>query len=171
MRMILRGWVIALSVLGGGSAFAGGAAYSPDDIIKFFSKPEATRGVCVGSEEDCGFAEKKPASFNLMVTFAKDSANLTGVAKQNLDSFAEALKSPSLSVAKFSIEGYTDATGTVPYNASLSQRRAASVVAYLADKGIDAAKLRAEGLGEANPLNGNVYDPANRRVETRLVLE
>jgi outer membrane protein OmpA-like peptidoglycan-associated protein len=153
------------------SSMAGDAAYSPDDIVKFFSAQQATRALCVGTEEECGFADKKQMGFNLRLSFEKNSAVLKDDAKVNLTAFAQALKSPSLSVANFSIEGYTDAAGTDTYNKKLSERRAASVVAYLSGLGVDTAKLQARGFGETVPIGDDPFDPANRRVETRLVIQ
>lgn len=147
------------------------SALSPDEILKFFADQEATRGICVGTEDECGGAAKKPAGFNLRLTFAKDSAELTADAKTNLDAFATALKSPSLSVASFVIEGHTDASGSDSHNMDLSQRRADSVVAYLASLGVDNSKLKPVGLGEGAPVTQDAFDPENRRVETRLILE
>ena len=165
--------VIAAALVAAGSTagFAGEAAYSPEDILKFFSSQEATRGICVGTEQECGFADKKPAGFNLRLNFEKDSAALNDEAKTNLDAFAAALKSPSLSVATFAIEGYTDASGSDGYNKDLSDRRAEAVVAYLSQLGVDGSKLKAVGYGEAKPVGDDPLDPANRRVETRLVIQ
>ena len=165
--VIASGFFVSGSALG----FAGEAAYSPEDIVKFFSSQEATRGICVGTEEECGFADRKPAGFNLRLNFEKDSASLTDAAKTNLDAFASALKTPSLAVATFSIEGYTDASGSDGHNQDLSNRRADTVVAYLAGQGVDKAKLKASGFGETKPVNDDPFDPANRRVETRLVIQ
>ncbi len=145
-------------------------AYSPQDIVKFFSGQDASRGICVGTDEECGTSVKKPASFDLRVQFDKDSAVLSEKAKANLESFASALKSPSLSVASFMIEGYTDASGTARYNMNLSQRRADAVVSYLSGLGIDGSKLKPVGFGETDPVASDPYDPANRRVETRLII-
>lgn len=171
MRWTTMVFAAGLFASASAGAFAGDAAYSPEDILKFFSSQEATRGICVGTEQECGFADKKPAGFNLRLTFDKDSSDLTGEAKTNLDVFATALKTPSLSVATFSIEGYTDASGSDSHNKSLSDRRAEAVVAYLSQQGVDASKLKAVGYGEAKPVGSDPYDPANRRVETRLVIQ
>ena len=153
------------------SSFAGEAAYSPEDIVKFFSDQEATRALCVGTEQDCGFAEKKPMGFNLRVTFEKNSADLTDEARTNLSAFAAALKSPSLAVANFSIDGYTDASGSDTYNKNLSEKRAEAVVAFLGELGVDTSKLKAQGFGEAAPLGSDPFDPENRRVETKLIVQ
>ena len=169
MTALLAGGVVLFVA---GSASAGGLpAYSPEDIINFFSSQDASRGICVGTDEECGASAKKAGSFNLKLQFAKDSADLSEEAKANLASFAAALKSPSLSVASFLIEGYTDASGTARYNMDLSQRRADAVVAYLEDRGVDQSKLKSIGLGETAPVTADPYDPLNRRVETRLILK
>lgn len=160
-----------LVVAGSTASLAGEAAYTPEQIVKFFSSQEATRGICVGTDEECGIADRKPAGFNLSLNFEKDSATLTSEAKTNLDSFAAALKTPSLAVATFSIEGYTDASGSNGHNQDLSNRRANSVVSYLTSLGIDGSKLKPQGFGESKPLGADPYDPANRRVETRLVIQ
>ena len=171
MRCKRFGFVTAFMTLGAISAFAGGPAYSPDDIVKFFMDQQATRALCVGTEQDCGFTDKKQMGYNLRVTFEKNSATLTEDAKSNLSAFAEALKSPSLAVASFSINGYTDASGSDNYNKSLSERRASAVVAYLGEQGVDTGKLKAQGFGEADPLGNDPLDPDNRRVETKLVIQ
>ncbi|MFY2765472.1 OmpA family protein [Arenimonas sp. MALMAid1274] len=72
---------------------------------------------------------------------------------------------------KLVIAGHTDSEGGDAYNQSLSEQRAASVVAWLTGKGIDAQRLRAEGLGEARPVADNATEAGralNRRVELRV---
>jgi OOP family OmpA-OmpF porin len=72
---------------------------------------------------------------------------------------------------KLVIAGHTDNEGGDAYNQGLSEQRAASVVAWLTGKGVDAARLRSEGLGESRPVadNGNAAGRAlNRRVEVRV---
>ena len=69
------------------------------------------------------------------------------------------------------IAGHTDSEGEAGYNQGLSERRARSVVAWLAGQGIDAARLSAEGLGETRPVADNATEAGralNRRVEVRL---
>ena len=70
------------------------------------------------------------------------------------------------------MEGHTDATGADNYNQTLSERRANAVMDYLADKGVDASRLSAKGLGESSPIAPNDTRDGralNRRVELRLV--
>lgn len=68
------------------------------------------------------------------------------------------------------IAGHTDAEGDSAHNLDLSQRRAATVVAWLAARGIANARMRAEGHGESNPVASNESPEGrslNRRVEIR----
>jgi outer membrane protein OmpA-like peptidoglycan-associated protein len=53
------------------------------------------------------------------------------------------------------VEGHTDSQGDETYNLALSQRRSQSVVEYLVGKGIDRARLEAQGYGESKPIADN----------------
>ena len=69
------------------------------------------------------------------------------------------------------IEGYTDKRGTDAYNLVLSQRRAESVLNYLVGKGVDKARLTAEGHGKGQFTEGNTQEEVyqqNRRVVITL---
>jgi outer membrane protein OmpA-like peptidoglycan-associated protein len=66
------------------------------------------------------------------------------------------------------VEGHTDSTGTKAGNLTLSQQRAAAVVAWLTQKGISRTRLTAAGLGDTKPIADNGTDQGrarNRRVE------
>ena len=74
--------------------------------------------------------------------------------------------------AKFTVEGHTDSVGSAKLNQSLSESRALSVKEFLVDKGIEAFRLSAVGLGEDKPIatnNTRTGRKANRRVEINLV--
>ena len=69
------------------------------------------------------------------------------------------------------IEGHTDSSGDDAQNLALSERRAGSVVAYLTQQGIAAARLSAEGKGETTPTADNATVEGrqqNRRVVIRV---
>ncbi len=106
------------------------------------------------------------------VNFASDSAALDENAKSRLSAAVETLKQcPS---SRIKIEAHTDSTGSDAYNQKLSERRAASVAAYLTGAGIDAAGLESEGLGESSPVATNATAAGraeNRRVEMRLSVD
>jgi len=100
------------------------------------------------------------------VSFAFDSAELTDVAKQNLDAVAEVfIEFPD---TELMIEGHTDNTGDENYNLKLSKRRAESVVAYLKTKGVAGKRFSVEAFGETRPRFDNLTPEGqakNRRVE------
>lgn len=65
------------------------------------------------------------------------------------------------------IGGYTDNTGDDQKNLKLSDDRAKACLTWLTGKGIDAARLSAEGYGEANPVASNDTEEGkakNRRI-------
>ncbi len=70
------------------------------------------------------------------------------------------------------IRAYTDAPGGRGLNQDLSERRAEVVKAYLEAKGIDAARLKARGMGERSPIADNSTPDGrakNRRIEIVLL--
>lgn len=73
---------------------------------------------------------------------------------------------------KIQVEGHTDNVGKPAKNLKLSQDRAASVVTYLVNKGIDRDRLVPKGFGDTQPVADN-KTPAgkakNRRVEFLIV--
>lgn len=114
-------------------------------------------------------------SLKLKVEFDVDSARIREGSYTLLNELAKALKSRELAGRKVIIAGHTDSDHTLEYNQKLSERRAASVKAYLAERGgIAPERLRTIGYGKTRPLVPNT-SPANkqrnRRVEVRLDLE
>jgi len=72
------------------------------------------------------------------------------------------------------VEGHTDNAGSAALNKRLSQRRAQSVVRYLAQHGVARERLSARGYGPERPIasNGTPLGRAkNRRVEFTLLHE
>jgi outer membrane protein OmpA-like peptidoglycan-associated protein len=165
-------WTAPFSFVGPAQA---DPAYPSQKVIDFFLKDKAareeakTRAVCIGTATECPAAKPPPAQFDLLVNFDFNSDRLTQAARDNLDQFAKALEDPRLKGAKFEIDGHTDATGTEDYNQGLSERRANSVVSYLATQGLDPSLLIPKGFGKTKPRVANPYSPENRRVETHLL--
>src|SRR5262249_485200 len=58
-------------------------------------------------------------------------------------------------IEKVSVEGHTDSKGSAAYNKGLSQRRAASVMQWLAKAGIKARRLESKGFGKERPIDTN----------------
>ncbi len=145
-----------------------------------------TDGDGVNDEEDKCINEKGPASnfgcpiispdiikrINLAaknVFFATASDKLLKQSNKRLDDVVAILnENPSF---KVQIDGHTDAQGKDEYNLDLSNRRAASVKAYLAGKGIAEGRLSSTGYGETKPVADNNTAKGraqNRRVEMTL---
>ncbi|QPI49524.1 OmpA family protein [Massilia antarctica] len=82
--------------------------------------------------------------------FAFNSATLNGE-QPRLDEIAAALLADP-GITDVDISGYADRLGSVKYNLKLSERRANAVRDYLVAKGVDGARLKAYGKGEANPV-------------------
>jgi len=69
---------------------------------------------------------------------------------------------------KLAVEGYTDTTGSVAFNQTLSEQRANAVQEYMVQQGLDASSVTAQGFGPANPVASNDTPQGrqqNRRVE------
>jgi len=109
--------------------------------------------------------------FNLLVSFEYASARLSPAAKANLREFAKGIADPDLAGATFLIEGHTDGIGSAPYNQRLSEDRAQAVTEYLVTLGVGRDRLKTVGYGKTRPKVADVNDPANRRVESKLVVE
>lgn len=60
------------------------------------------------------------------------------------------------------IRSHTDCRQTKAYNASLSDRRAKSTMAWLISKGIDKSRLTAKGYGESQLVNNCPCEPTNQ---------
>jgi OmpA-OmpF porin, OOP family len=101
--------------------------------------------------------------------FAKD--NLTADAKASLDQIATDV--PNTKGYIITVEGGTDAVGGSDYNYTLSERRADSVIQYLASQhNIPAHKIYLIGLGKDKPVDSNKTKEGrakNRRVDVRLM--
>ena len=111
--------------------------------------------------------ESKSPNVDVQILFAFDSADILPEAKPSLDELGKALTDPKLTGGSFLIAGHTDAKGSDEYNLALSQRRAASVKAFLVETyKVDEGRLSVIGFGEEQIKNKE--DPLadeNRRVQ------
>ncbi|MCK7612025.1 OmpA family protein [Roseibium sediminicola] len=110
-------------------------------------------------------------AFNLLVSFEYASARLSPAAKANLREFAKGINDADIAGARFVIEGHTDGIGSESYNQRLSEDRAQAVTQFLITLGVGRDRLKTVAYGETRPKVADVNDPANRRVESKLVLE
>lgn len=70
------------------------------------------------------------------------------------------------------VTGHTDAVGTDAYNIGLSERRAAAIIAFFADLGIESDKLEMDFKGERQPIDDNTTPEGkqrNRRVDFKFI--
>lgn len=76
--------------------------------------------------------------------------------------------------ANLAVTGHTDSTGSEKSNLKLSEKRAASVKAFLVKKGVAADRISTKGVGSASPVGDNKTKAgraANRRVEINSVVK
>ncbi|MEC4005309.1 OmpA family protein [Flavobacterium sp. SUN052] len=100
------------------------------------------------------------------IRFDTNKSTLTAAAKANLDKLVSVFQ--SYSDTNIVIYGYTDNTGKVEYNQTLSEQRSASVKTYLSSKGLNTSRFTTTGMGIADPIATNDTPEGrtqNRRVE------
>lgn len=98
--------------------------------------------------------------------FEWDKSDITAEAASILDSAVGAYS--SCGQAKVMLAGHADKSGTPKYNIGLSERRNASVRAYLTGKGIPDGVISSQAFGESAPrveTADGVRELQNRRVE------
>jgi outer membrane protein OmpA-like peptidoglycan-associated protein len=103
------------------------------------------------------------------VQFEANSSYLTEAGKEALNEIADLLVSDT--AIEMEVQAHSDNTGSAAYNKMLSQKRAASVVKYLAEKNIVQSRLTSLGFGEEKPIadnNTKAGRAINRRVEFKL---
>lgn len=84
-----------------------------------------------------------------------------------LEAVADVLRSTPY-IRRVRIEGHTDDRASREHNLDLSQRRAASVMRWLSEHGVEASRLEAQGFGPDRPVVSNQTREGrarNRRVE------
>lgn len=104
------------------------------------------------------------------VRFDTNKATLSTIAKANLKKLVPVFN--TYDNTNIVIYGYTDSTGSVEYNQTLSAKRANSVKDYLATNGVDNARFETKGLGVNDPIATNETAEGrskNRRVEFAIV--
>ena len=101
-----------------------------------------------------------------IVFFDWDKSDITPEAASILDSAVTAYG--SCANVPIMLAGYADRSGSAQYNQGLSERRNASVQAYLTSRGVPSGAITSQGFGENNPrvpTADGVRELQNRRVE------
>lgn len=109
-------------------------------------------------------------TFRSGILFDVDKADLKPDAEQNLTKLAGILN--KYDDTNILIEGHTDSDGTEEHNQVLSERRAGSVVHYLAANSVATGRISAVGYGESQPVADNATAEGkrqNRRVEVAIM--
>jgi OOP family OmpA-OmpF porin len=104
------------------------------------------------------------------IQFDYDSAAIKAESHSILDEVVEVVKE-NPDISKIHVIGHTSSEGKDSYNKKLSGERAAAVVAYLTEHGIEAGRLSSEGKGESEPIADNDTEEGkekNRRVEFKI---
>lgn len=107
------------------------------------------------------------------VLFAFDSHKLDSDAIESLDILKTILNNyPEL---KIEVAGYTDALGSIIYNRKLADKRAQSVIDYIAASGIQADRMAKKAFGESNfaAINTNrngTDNPEGRKFNRRATI-
>lgn len=113
--------------------------------------------------------------FKQSIYYAPQEFALNPDAKKTLDKIAGILMEEK--VLKLEVFSHSDSRGDDQANLILSQKRADEVLNYLASKGVDKSRLKAQGVGETKLLNRCKNDikcsekehSLNRRTEFKLM--
>jgi outer membrane protein OmpA-like peptidoglycan-associated protein len=120
-------------------------------------EPSRERIVDVGSE----LVTLQPIEFEFDKDILRDSAYPI------LDEVVKAfINNPDIQLVE--VQGHTDEQGNDTYNLDLSIRRAATVMRYLRDQGVEGVRLTSNGYGETKPVDRRHTQDAykvNRRVQ------
>ncbi len=165
----------------GGSAHASSAGWREARLVRRVEEPGAsteTREVADAVQSAPPVVQmrkemrivKTTASMTSDAFFEFDKAELTPLARRELDRIAEILKNTERA-GNIRVAGHTCDIGSDAYNLKLSQRRANAVKVYLAQAGLPADAFVVEGFGERNPKYPNTRETRakNRRVDLEFV--
>ena len=133
--------------------------------------PNAARPDCSGCPALACVVEGGTIEILQRVEFATNSDVILERSNPVLEAVREILAT-NPQIRRLRIEGHTDDRGNDQANMTLSNRRATSVAAWLAEHGIDASRLESQGYGETRPIADNRSAngrQTNRRVEFHIV--
>jgi outer membrane protein OmpA-like peptidoglycan-associated protein len=107
---------------------------------------------------------------NFIIYFQDNSNTLSENDLETLDGLVSSFKNlPNSSII---IEGYTDSAGNYWNNKKLSKIRADIIKDHFIKNGIDAARIKALGMGPENPVESNENGTGRKsshRVEIKLI--
>lgn len=116
-------------------------------------------------EDDAAVIDKKTWFDFDRLNFKTGSSELTDDSMAQVANIHEILK--AYPAVNLKIGGYTDNTGAADANQRISEARAKAVMAALVLRGVDAARLEAEGYGDQHPIASN--DTPEGRAKNRRI--
>ncbi len=148
-----------------GAALGGGIGYYLD--VQEAELRQELAGAGVGIERtDDSIRLIMPGN----ITFKTDSADINSGFYSTLNAVAKVLSKYSDTTVM--VTGYTDNTGTLSYNQTLSRNRANAVASYLQGQGVKSSRFEILGMGPSNPIASNSTAAGrqeNRRVEIKII--
>lgn len=115
---------------------ARGIAANPNAALISALKQKSSRGIAISQEERSKLADavKDLPVQDMEIPFELNSADIAPSARPNLEALGKALQNAELKGVSFLLAGHTDATGSAPYNQTLSEKRAQRVRQLLIDE-------------------------------------
>jgi outer membrane protein OmpA-like peptidoglycan-associated protein len=104
------------------------------------------------------------------IQFEHAKSTIKEVSYPILDEVVDLMKSRD--EIRVGVYGHTDSTGGLWFNVKLSKDRAAAVMKYLVDHGVDQKRLESDGFGPNKPVDSNKTEEGrakNRRVEFKIL--
>lgn len=148
-----------------GAALGGGVGYYLD--VQEAELRQELAGAGVGIERtDDSIRLIMPGN----ITFKTDSADINSGFYTTLNAVAKVLNKYSNTTVM--VAGYTDNTGSLDYNQTLSRNRANAVASYLQGQGVKSSRFEIMGMGTSNPIASNSTAAGrqqNRRVEIKII--
>ncbi len=102
------------------------------------------------------------------VFFDTDASSLRSGSVANLQIIADSLKASPFAYV-INVVGHTDDSGTPEYNQKLSEARARTVSAYIAERGVSLDRLQVKSFGSTRPIASNTTE-VGRQLNNRVDL-
>jgi len=147
--------------------------FGRSDIWKLALKPEMRPGfnLALGDLLDTSVTEKQLEGSLIRlndVLFDVGSCSITMQSRKSLVVVASVMK--RLPTMRIEVQGHTDADGDPERNLALSQKRAEAVCTFLAEQGVEKARLGARGFGMTRPIAPN-ETPEGKSLNRRVMIE
>lgn len=144
-----------------------------DSADQAMSAANTAKNQVVRTNERISALDEYSVKSTVTVLFASDSSELSETAKSDLQALAAQIESEKGFLVE--VTGFASADGDADYNRRLSQRRADSVIQYMAETfGIPLRRfIQPMGYGENQPVADNKTREGrqqNRRVEIRILV-